>query len=142
MLIRNITKDDYEDYIKLIKQLSVFTGNKTSKNQFEEFINTLNEHHQVIVIEDEIKKKIVAAGTILIEKKIIHNFGKVAHIEDVVTDKEYRGLGLGKQIITKLKDIAITNSCYKIILNCKRENVKFYKKNNFKENDIQMVIYN
>ena len=44
-------------------------------------------------------KKIVGSITVLIEEKLIHNFGKVAHIEDVVVDESMRGFGLGKKLL-------------------------------------------
>lgn len=50
----------------------------------------------VIVIEDLLKNQIAAAGTLLIELKFLRGGGLVGHIEDIVTDKNYRGKNLGK----------------------------------------------
>ena len=55
-----------------------------------------DNHYFVILIEDLQKKKIVAAGTLMIEYKFIHNCGHIGHIEDIVVDKEERGKNLGK----------------------------------------------
>ncbi len=38
--------------------------------------------------------KVIGSISVLIEKKFIHNCGKVAHIEDVVTRKGYEGIGI------------------------------------------------
>ena len=74
------------------------------------------------------------------ETKLIHNFGRVAHIEDVVVDKSMQGYGLGK----KLLEIAKKESkdCYKIILDCSSENVGFYKKCGFEWKGNQLALYN
>ena len=50
----------------------------------------------VIVIEDMTNKRIVAAGTLLVETKFLRGGGLVGHIEDIVVDKAQRGKDLGK----------------------------------------------
>ena len=72
---------------------------------------------------------------------MIRDYGKVGHIEDIVVDKHSRGLGVGKIIMDHLVKIANDMNCYKIILNTKEENVKFYEKCGFEKKDDQMVIY-
>jgi glucosamine-phosphate N-acetyltransferase len=39
--------------------------------------------------------------------------GKVGHIEDIVTHKEYRGMKLGLRVIDTLKYIGKETGCYK-----------------------------
>jgi glucosamine-phosphate N-acetyltransferase len=91
----------------------------------------------VAVKEDS---QLIGSITILIEQKLIHNAGKVGHIEDVVTRKEYEGMGIGKALVLKALDFAKENKCYKVILDCSRSNVEFYKKIGFKEHEISMRI--
>ena len=130
-----------KNYLNLLNQLNnTIDYNFISKNILENFINCLNENHQIIVIEDE-NKNIIGTGTILIEKKILHNMGKVAHIEDIVIDKNERGLGLGLKLINHLVNIAKEKECYKVILNCSDENASFYKKCGFIEKSKQMSLY-
>ena len=50
----------------------------------------------VIVIEDILRNHVAAAGTLLLELKFLRGGGLVGHIEDIVTDKSYRGKKLGK----------------------------------------------
>lgn len=59
-------------------------------------MNLKNQQTFVIVIEDVRRKHIAAAGTLLVELKFLRGGGLVGHIEDIVTDKEYRGKNLGK----------------------------------------------
>ena len=64
--------------------------------------------------------------------------GKVAHIEDLVVDKEYRKKGISKLLIDKCINYAKNEQCYKIILNCNKNLIKFYEKNNFYNSGFQM----
>lgn len=140
MEFRNLQKTDYnKNYLNLLKQLTKVDKQKITFEKFKNFVDNLNKNHKIIVIE--FKNKIVATGTVLIENKIIHGLSKVAHIEDIVVDKESRGMGLGKKIISFLIDIAEKENCYKVILNCKKENIKFYEKCKLKTHAIQMVKY-
>lgn len=91
----------------------------------------------VAVKEDN---QLIGSITILIEQKFIHNGGKVGHIEDVVTRKEYEGMGIGKALVLKALDFAKENRCYKVILDCSKSNIEFYKKIGFKEHEVSMRI--
>ena len=46
--------------------------------------------------------------------------------------------GIGQMMIEHLKEIAMERSCYKVILNCNKSNVGFYKKCGFYQKEIQM----
>jgi glucosamine-phosphate N-acetyltransferase len=82
--------------------------------------------------------QLIGSITLLIEQKFIHNGGKVGHIEDVVTRREYQGSGIGKALVLKALDYAKQNKCYKVVLNCSNRNVEFYKKIGFKEHEVSM----
>ena len=43
--------------------------------------------YKLIVIEDRASGKIVGSGTIMMERKFIHETGIVGHIEDIVIDQ-------------------------------------------------------
>jgi glucosamine-phosphate N-acetyltransferase len=85
----------------------------------------------IIVIEDTTVGKIVAAGSLILEFKFIHENGLVGHIEDIVVESQQRGNQLGRRIIEQLKSIGISLQCYKIILDCAEKNVGFYEKTGF-----------
>ena len=127
--------DYYKGYMNLLKQLT-----NASDISYEDFCNHFNKiNSDIFVIENN--NSIIASGSLLIEKKFIHNMSSVGHIEDIVVSKDYRGNNLGKKLVEYLINIAKKEKCYKIILNCKKELKNFYEKNNFKKNGIQMSIY-
>nr|POE70453.1 glucosamine 6-phosphate n-acetyltransferase [Quercus suber] len=102
-------------------------------------LSALGDDHIISVVEDESPGKIIATGSIFMEKKFLRNCGKVGHIEDVVVDSNARGLKLGKKIIAFLTEHARLMGCYKVILDCSLENKAFYEKCGFKQKDIQMI---
>jgi glucosamine-phosphate N-acetyltransferase len=100
-------------------------------------LQNINSHIFVIEANDNI----IVTGSIFLENKIIHNFKSVGHIEDIVVDKNYRNMKLGKKMIDYLINFGYNNNCYKIILDCSVENVEFYKKCGFINNNMGMALY-
>jgi glucosamine-phosphate N-acetyltransferase len=130
--------DSIDGIIKLLSQLSNTENIKIS--EFKEFIVKKEKNHKIFLCKEFLSTKIVGIITLFIEKKIIHNMGKVAHIEDLVVDIHERNKGISKILINKCIEYAKKNNCYKIILNCKEELIKFYENNNFYKSAYQMRI--
>ncbi|KAK7847480.1 glucosamine 6-phosphate n-acetyltransferase [Quercus suber] len=120
-----------------VRKLQISDKNKG----FIQLLSALGDDHIISVVEDESPGKIIATGSIFMEKKFLRNCGKVGHIEDVVVDSNARGLKLGKKIIAFLTEHARLMGCYKVILDCSLENKAFYEKCGFKQKDIQMIKY-
>ena len=140
MNLRNLEPNDYyKKYLNLLDQLTEVNPEKITYNDFNDFVNNLNVTHKIIVFEKD--NTILATGTLIIENKIIHGISKVGHIEDIVVDKSLRGLGVGKNMISYLSELAELENCYKIILNCKESNIGFYEKCGFEKKEVEMVKY-
>lgn len=137
MEVRKINTQDFS-IIHLLKQFKNDNLN-ISQDQFKNFISQLDKHYNIFVIEEH--QRIISCGTILIETKLLHNLGKVGHIEDVITDFQFRGQGLGKKIIESLVNYGRQQGCYKIILNCTNNNILFYEKCGFTRKENQMSLY-
>ncbi|XP_052205069.1 glucosamine 6-phosphate N-acetyltransferase-like [Diospyros lotus] len=134
--------DKDKGFIQLLQQLT--SCDSVSDKEFEERFQELSsygDNHLVCVIEDTRSGKIIASGSVFIEKKFIRNCGKVGHVEDVVVDSSARGMQLGKKIVGFLTDHAQSMGCYKVILDCSTENRAFYERCGFKQKEIQMVRY-
>ncbi|KAG8503410.1 hypothetical protein CXB51_001393 [Gossypium anomalum] len=134
--------DKSKGFLDLLRQLTVCdsVSDKEFEDRFKE-ISMYGDDHVICVIEDEISCKIIASGSVFIEKKFIRKCGKVGHIEDVVVDAGSRGMQLGKKIVGFLADHARSMGCYKVILDCSDENKVFYEKCGFKKKEVQMVKY-
>lgn len=123
---------NYEDYIKLIKS-------NIDKVQYYLIMNEINNNinHDIICVYNN--DELIGTGTILIENKLIRGGSKVCHIEDIIIKEEYRGKGIGKQLIEHLK--GFSKDCYKIILYCSNHNIEFYEKLGFSLKDNCMLLY-
>ena len=142
IIFRKIEKSDFDkNYVQLLQHLTIVNPEEINATTINTFIENLGNNHRIYVLEDTDTHIIIGTITLLIEDKIIHNMGKVAHIEDVVVDPNYRGANLGKSLIQHVTDIAHESNCYKIILDCGEHNEEFYKKCEFQRKGIQMARY-
>ena len=137
-IFRKLEESDYhKNYLDLLSQLT-----QVGHISPEEFSNILAKiQSQIWVFEDTAANKIVASASILLEQKIIHGGGIVAHLEDVVVDETYRGNQLGQKLIANIVEKARENGAYKIIADCKTELLSFYSKNGFEKRGEQIAIY-
>ena len=134
--MRLIYKSDFDkDYVELLEQLTVV--GEVTREQFNEFVEKNGKN--IFVIEES--NKIIATITLIIEEKLIHNCGKVLHIEDVVVDKLHRKNGTGKKLLEFAMQYAKDNNCYKIILDCSEDVKKFYESVGFSCKNLQMSYY-
>ncbi|KAI0049384.1 glucosamine 6-phosphate N-acetyltransferase [Auriscalpium vulgare] len=85
--------------------------------------------------------RVVAVGTVFLERKFTRGLSVVGHIEDIAVDPTVQGKGLGKRIITALIGMSESLSAYKTILNCSDSNIPFYEKCGFKRKENEMAKY-
>ena len=126
-----------KEIFSLLSQLtSAFAFDET---RFKNIIYSLKDNHNIyLYLKDN---KIVGMITLFIEQKLIHNGAKVAHIEDLVVDKDYQKQGIATELIQHCLSQLRSDTCYKVILDCKGELVPFYEKLGFKETNVQMSKY-
>lgn len=134
MYFRLLSPHDYTECVKLLNQ---FRETKLKREDYSRIFYSIREVCNIWVLIDD-SKNMVAIATLLIENKLIHNGSKVAHIEDVVVDKNFLGKGYGKKMIEFLTEKAKNQGCYKVILNCDEEVVGFYEKCGFTQKSLMM----
>lgn len=135
--VSQLNSEDYENgALKVLAQLT--SVGDVSRENFDKFVKLQDsEEYNTIVIRNK-ESKVVGIATLLVETKLIHEFSKVGHIEDVAVDSTERGSQLGKYLIRYLCNLGKRLDCYKIILDCSAENVGFYKKCGLSEAGIEM----
>ena len=129
-IIRNLKESDLVNgFLDTLKSLTVVgtISEDAAKQRFHEIMDDPN----YVIKVAEIDGKVVGSTTLFIELKFIHELGMVGHIEDVVTDKNFQGRGIGKKIILSLLEEAEKKGCYKTILDCDDDVVPFYEKITF-----------
>ncbi|MFA6073522.1 MAG: GNAT family N-acetyltransferase [Candidatus Woesearchaeota archaeon] len=133
--IKELNEQDFDSLTGFEETLTNLSNvNLCSKIKLKELLNKINSQngHIYVAIEDE---TIIGCATLLIEQKIIHDAGKVAHIEDVSTNKNHCKKGVGSNLIKKIVQDAKIAGCYKIILDCKDDLKIFYEKQGFKHHE-------
>ena len=127
-----IQKLNYENinhkYLSLLSQLTIVNLDYLDENKVKQFLLSLNDYHQVFIAINSENSEVIGSVTVLIEQKIIRDFGLVGHIEDVVVDINSRGKHIGKSLINYAVDYCKNKKCYKVILDCDEDNVGFYDK--------------
>lgn len=119
-MIRQISKNDYEQFIELI-------NTRVIKEDFELFLTNNLQSGQHIILVYEINNKIIGTGSLLIETKLTYNISYLGHIENIFVSEEYRNKGIGKEIVKCLCKYANEKKCYRIDLSCEDYLIAFYK---------------
>lgn len=128
MIIRNLEKTDYSQYIELINEFRSI-GIDLSIEEFEKIYDIIFKNSIIFVIEEN--TEIIATAKLIIEQKFIHKLAKYGFIEDVIVKEKNRGNGIGFKIIKHITDYCKEKNFYKITLTCSNNLVPFYEKNGF-----------
>ncbi len=132
-IIKELTQEDLnldkEGFLETLRNLS-----ETQELDYERLeqllIKTKNQEGRIYIAMTS-DKKIIGTAKLLIEQKFSHDGGKVGHVEDVVTRREYADNGIASNLMETLVNLARKEGCYKAILDCKDELVPFYNKFGF-----------
>lgn len=105
------------------------------------YYRTKKQGSYTYVAVDSTDGKIVGTTKLLVEQKFIRDLALAGHIEDVVTREGYENQGVASQLITVTLQKAKALGCYKVILDCRKELVGFYKRFGFEATEVEMKIY-
>ena len=142
---------EYEDlnkgYFELLEQLSrtefTLMGGVTQALIDRTWSEYMDQPNKYIVVwhnkeYPQCPLGIIGTASVIVENKMIHYGSRVGHIEDVVVDKCGRGLDIGKRMVEKCVELCRKQRCYKIVLECSDDNIKFYEKFGFEKHDNSM----
>lgn len=127
-------------YMGLLSQLTEVEP--ISDDDFMQKVRAISKMGNIVIcyVEDEIPI-FVATGTVIFEPKLIRGGAPVAHIEDIVVHRDYRGRGISTTILGKLVELAHCKECYKVILDCREELETVYERAGFEKRGSQMALY-
>lgn len=139
--VRPIMASDYNRGVLQVLEVLTTVGH-ISQQQFESMFAYWLKHNDTyftIVILNE-RDRVVGVGSVVVERKLIHECGLVGHIEDIAVARSEQGKKLGLRVIHALTDIGRAQGAYKIILDCSEHNVPFYEKCGYTRSGTQMSI--
>jgi len=141
--IRPLASTDYQrGHLSVLSVLSIVTdpGEAAWVAQFDALRQLPRAYYSIVII-DKASDRIIAVGTVFIERKFLRGLGTVGHIEDIAVDKSQQGKKLGLRIIQALTLISEGTGCYKTILNCSDSNIPFYEKCGYEKRENEMAKY-
>lgn len=129
LILRPLALLDYDlGFMNILSQLTKI--GEVTKEKFEErFLKMKSclDTYYVLVVEDTSRNQIIGTATLVVEQKFIRGASCRGRIEDVVVSEDYRGKELGKLLVDTATLLGKEVKCYKISLECKEQNVSFYK---------------
>ncbi|KAF5391046.1 hypothetical protein D9757_003995 [Collybiopsis confluens] len=141
--LRPLASTDYHrGHLDVLRVLTIVNdpGEQCWLSQFNALRSTPRTYYTVVIV-DKPTDKIVAVGTVFIERKFLRGLGSVGHIEDIAVDKNQQGKKLGLRIIQALTYVSENSGCYKTILNCSEANIPFYEKCGYQKKESEMAKY-
>ena len=130
MEIRELNEGDLESLIKLYEQLDGANGNYTAEDARQIWKDEIEGNKKIKYFGVVENGKVISTCYVLIIPNLTRLGSSIAFVENVVTDKAFRGQGLGRKIMEKAIDFARQNNCYKVILQSasfRKEAHQFYK---------------
>lgn len=136
--IKTYSQEVLEAFNKLLPQLSLDIPTCT-----EEFLRKVLEHSNVwvFVARNTIDKEIIGMVTLVMLQVMS---GKRATLEDLVVDKDYRGQGIGRQLLEATLDFARKENMSYIDLTSRPSRIEaneLYTSLGFKKRDTNVYRY-
>ncbi len=136
-MVREVYKNELNDLLELYLHLHEDTIPKMSEHLIEtwEMIIKDENHHIIVNIIDE---RIVSSCVCVVIPNLTRNVRPYAFIENVVTNKDYRGRGYATQCLEYAKEIAERKNCYKMMLltgSKKEATIRFYESAGYNSSD-------
>ena len=133
IMIRDCTESDFDVVIQLLQQLwpERNLNLQALKSVFNVGLASLDQYYLLSLINGE------ATGFCSIGIRMsLYAEGNLAHIDELVVDESFRGMGIGKIFLEKAKIISKERGCEKIELESalhRDEAHRFYEKHGFEK---------
>ena len=129
-MIREAKKEDLNEILELylcLHEESVPEQSNYLSDTWKQILEDKNHH----LIVNEIDGKIVSSCVCVIIPNLTRNVRPYAFVENVVTNTDFRNLGLASECLGYAKQIAKQHNCYKMMLltgSRKKETLDFYRR--------------
>ena len=130
MELRELNEKDLESLIKLYEQLDGANENYSVEDARKIWKAEIEGNKKLKYFGAVENGKVISTCYCMIIPNLTRLGSSVAFVENVVTDKEYRGRGLGRKVMEMAIEFARENDCYKVILQSgswRKEAHQFYK---------------
>lgn len=135
--IREVKEDEFNQLLELYTQLgdNHIPAKSEQLDRIKHQIINDENYHVVVAVEDG---KIVSSCVCVIIPNLTHEQRPYAFVENVVTDMNYRKMGLASLCLDYAKSVAVRNNCYKMMLmtgSKKESTLNFYEHSGYNRKD-------
>lgn len=123
MMIRKFEKGDKNGVLEVLREVWSIT-----KIEEETLSTWMKSNYNFVAIEDG---DVIGVITLHTQIKLIRDGGIAGFIEEVAVKEKHRGKGIGKMLVDKALEKALEIGCYKVVLSCFPERIKFYERCGF-----------
>lgn len=120
--VRDVKFEDLERLCEIYSE--AFSETQPMPKHWWNIMEDPNIHYRVV----EVDGYLMGVASLVTISKILRSGSRMGLIEDVAVASDARGLGLGRLLIEDLLALGQELGCYKVVLNCSDDNVKFYEK--------------
>lgn len=122
--MRSLQRDDYDRGYTNLKSVGPIT--LAAWNERCEYLRKRNDVYTILVITDN-EDRIVATGTLMLERKFSGSMTTVGHIEDLAVGEGQSGKNLGLRLLDQLDRLALNAGCVRSVLGTQEQNEAFHK---------------
>ena len=129
--IRSCRAEDFDDVILLLRQL--WTDKPLNPNSLRPIFERalVSNSKTYLLVTDN--KRVIGFGSLSLKEDLWPE-GRVAYLDELVVDSEYRSKGVGSQLLERLVFTAQQKGCYRIELTSafyRKDSHRFYERHGF-----------
>jgi GNAT superfamily N-acetyltransferase len=135
--IRAATPGDLEALLKLYRQLQPADPNWPSEAAAADALSAVLSHPGVTILLADVGGPAVATCMLIISPNFTRGGRPFAMIENVVTDRDHRRRGYGRQVVGHAIEMAQATGCYRVTLmtgSKREETLRFYESAGLRRN--------
>lgn len=137
------TYRDLPEILELYRQLDLQDGPVLPLADAKGIFETINKYpdYQVYVAQSD--NKTLGTFTLLIADKLAHMGARSGIVEDFVVAAEWRGMGVGSQMMRYAMQKCHHAGCYKLVLSSNKKRAdahRFYEKLGFRQHGYSYVV--
>lgn len=141
MLIREAVEADLGEVQRLL--ITMDGDNEVEASRALEIWNRMKQYpyYKVLVVEED--QRLIATCSLIILDNLGHQGAKLAVVESVIVEQNYRRNGVGQMMMNHVMELAQKEGCYKLMLSSNKKRImahKFYQKLGFKQHGISFIV--
>jgi len=141
--IRNAVLADFDDVVRLMKQLNPKDKSDFGEPAFHTYREILNSNNFSIIVV-EIDNSVVSTCYLNHIPNLTWGCAPYAFIENVITDSAFRRQGLGTKCLKHAMKVSAARGCFKIMLMTSQldeQTLEFYKNCGFSNESKEAFVY-